>query len=85
MKALTYVDLAIILMIAFVTAHEILIRKSEGKQPSPRLRYRREDNIRKDLKYIGCEGFILLTIGNTHSCEQGNVHMKVKLALSLTN
>ena len=35
------------------SAFKILIGKSTGKRPSARLRSRREDNIRMDLKEIG--------------------------------
>jgi hypothetical protein len=65
MKTLPSVDLAMILMLTFVTAHGFLVGKSEGKPPSPRPRCRQEDNIRTDLKYIGCEGFIRLRIETT--------------------
>jgi hypothetical protein len=36
--------------------YNILVRKSEGKRPFGRLKHRREDNIRMDLRELGWEG-----------------------------
>jgi hypothetical protein len=34
----------------------VLVRKSEGKRPLRRPRHRWEDNIKMDLREIGCGG-----------------------------
>jgi hypothetical protein len=36
--------------------YSILVGKPEGKRPLGRLRHRREDNIKMDLRQIGWEG-----------------------------
>ena len=36
--------------------HRVLIRKPEGKRPLGRPRCRWEDNIKTDLKEVGCGG-----------------------------
>jgi hypothetical protein len=36
--------------------HRVLVRKPEGKRPLERSRYRRGDNIKKDLREIGITG-----------------------------
>jgi hypothetical protein len=36
-------------------AYKILTAKLEGKRPLERPRHRWEDNIRKDLREVGCE------------------------------
>jgi len=37
-------------------AHRIFVWKLERKKPLERGAYRREDNIKINLKYIGCDG-----------------------------
>jgi hypothetical protein len=37
-------------------AYKFFFRKPKGKKPFRRLRHRWEDNIRMDLREIGCEG-----------------------------
>jgi hypothetical protein len=54
-----------ILMLTFVSARVFLAGKSEGKQPLPRPRRRREGNIRTDPKLRCCEGFVWIRIGTT--------------------
>jgi hypothetical protein len=39
-----------------IVVHTILVRKTEGKRPLRRPRYRWEDNIRVDLREVGWEG-----------------------------
>jgi len=36
--------------------YRLLVVKSEGKRPLGRFRRRWEDNIKMDLKEVGCEG-----------------------------
>ena len=36
-------------------AHRVLVGKPEGKGPLGRARRRWEDNIRKDLREVGCD------------------------------
>jgi hypothetical protein len=43
------------------SAHKILVRKPKGNRPLRRPKYRREDNIRTDLKKIGWECIWLRT------------------------
>jgi hypothetical protein len=38
-----------------INAYKILVGKPEGKSPLGKLRRRRDDNIRMDLREIGCE------------------------------
>jgi hypothetical protein len=39
-----------------ITAYRILVGKSEGKRPLGRQRHRWVDNIKMDLREIGCDG-----------------------------
>jgi hypothetical protein len=36
-------------------AHRIIVRKPEGKRLLARCRNRQDDNIKMDIKHIGCE------------------------------
>ena len=36
-------------------AYRVLVGKPEGKRPLERLRHRWEDNIKMDLKEVGCD------------------------------
>jgi len=36
--------------------HKVLVGKPEGKRPLRRARHRWEDNIKMDIKYVGCGG-----------------------------
>jgi hypothetical protein len=38
-----------------MNAYAVLDRKSEGKRPHGRCRYRLEDNIKMNFKEVGCE------------------------------
>jgi hypothetical protein len=42
--------------------YKILVRNSEGNKPLGRLRYRWEDNIKKDLKELAMLGGSLVTM-----------------------
>ena len=39
----------------FRNAYRVLVRKPEGKRPLGRLRHRWEDNIKMDLREVGCD------------------------------
>jgi hypothetical protein len=53
---------------------DILVGKSEGKWQFGISRSRWEDNIKMDLKEIGCTGFkwLRLRVNTSFSCEHGN-------------
>jgi hypothetical protein len=38
-----------------INSHEVFVGKPEGKKPLGRPRHRCEDNVKTDLKDIGCE------------------------------
>jgi hypothetical protein len=42
--------------------HRVLVGKPEGKRPLGRPRDRWEDNIRMDLREVGCEGVDLVEL-----------------------
>jgi len=43
--------------------HRVLVGKPEGKRPLGGPRHRREDNIKKDLREVGCGGWRLDGVG----------------------
>ena len=45
--------------------YRFLVMKPEGKRPPGRPRHRWEDNIKMDLKEVGCEGSSWLRIGTS--------------------
>jgi hypothetical protein len=55
-------------------AYNILVRKLEGKRPLRRPRHRQEDNIRMDMKEVGCER--VDAYGSCHGPVVGSCHGK---------
>jgi len=60
-------------------AYKILVRKPEGKRLLRRPRHRWEDNIRTDLKEIGCEGVDWLHVAQDRDQWQAVVNRVMKL------
>jgi hypothetical protein len=60
-------------------AYKILVRKPEGKRLLKRPRHRWEDNIRTDLKEIGCEGVDWLHVAQDRDQWQAVVNRVMKL------
>jgi hypothetical protein len=54
------------------TYERLNMRKPEGKRPFGRHARRWEDNIRPDLREIGCEGLDWMQWPVANSCEHGN-------------
>jgi hypothetical protein len=56
--------------------YRVLVVKPEGKRPLGRPRFRWEDNIKMDLKEVGCEGVDWIDLAQDRdfggTCECGN-------------
>jgi hypothetical protein len=50
----------------------VSVGKPEGKRPLGRPRHKWEDNIRMDLKEVGCGGMDWIGLAQAGNCEYGN-------------
>jgi len=56
--------------------HRVLVVKPEGKRPLGRPRRRWEDNIKMDLKEMGCEGMDWIELDQVAgTCKCGNENL----------
>jgi hypothetical protein len=60
-------------------AYNTLVGKSEGKRPLGRPRFRWENNIRMDLRKIGCEGVEWMHLAQDRDQWQALVNMLMNL------